>query len=65
MDVGNFPLTSNVKCLSLSYIRTNVVVCDRGDTDSNAIKNTSSINGIHCLRIREVDLCYQIRLTHP
>ena len=44
--VGNGLLKLNVKCLSLNYIRNNIVVCDGGDTDSDAIKNTS---GIHCL----------------
>ncbi len=45
-------MKSNVKCLSLNYIRNNIVVCDGGDTDSDAIKHTS---GIHPLRIRERD----------
>jgi hypothetical protein len=51
--VGNGLLKSNVKCLSLNYIRNNIVVCNGGDTDLDAIKNTSSI---HCLQIREGDL---------
>ncbi len=44
--VGNGLLKSNDKCLSLNYIRNNIVVCDGSDTDLDAIKNTS---GIHCL----------------
>jgi hypothetical protein len=42
--VGNGPLKSNVKCLSLNYIRNNIVVCNGGDTDLDAIKNTSGIH---------------------
>jgi hypothetical protein len=51
--VGKGLLKSNAKCLSLNYIRNNIAVCNGGDTDSDAIKNTS---GIHCYRIREGDL---------
>ncbi len=51
--VGIGPLKLNDKCLSLNYIRNNIVVCDGGDTDSDAIKHTS---GIHPLQIREGDL---------
>jgi len=46
-------LKSNVKCLSLNELRINIVVCDGGDTDSDAIKDTYVI---HCLRVREGDL---------
>ena len=42
--VGNGPLKSNVKCLSLNYIRNNIVVCNGGDTDSDAIKHTPGIH---------------------
>jgi hypothetical protein len=52
--VGDGPLKSNIKCLSLNELRNNIVVCDGGDTDSDAVKDISS--GIHCLRIREGDL---------
>ena len=38
MVVGNGPLKLNVKCLSLNELRNNIVVCDGGDTDSDAIK---------------------------
>jgi hypothetical protein len=51
--VGNGPLKLNNKCLSLNYIRNNIVVCNRGDTDLDAIKHTP---GIHPLRIRDRDL---------
>ena len=51
--VGNGPLKLNVKCLSLNELRNNIVVCDGGDTDSDAIKDTY---GIHCLCVHEGDL---------
>jgi hypothetical protein len=51
--VGNGPLKSNVKRLSLNYIRNNIVVCDGGVTDSDAIKSSY---GIYYLQIRECDL---------
>jgi hypothetical protein len=31
------------------YIRKNIVVCNRGDTTSNAIKNTLALNSVHYL----------------
>jgi hypothetical protein len=51
--VGNGPLKSNVKCLSLNELRNNIVVCDGDDTDLDAIKDTY---GIHCFHVREGDL---------
>ena len=51
--VGNGPLKSNVRCLSLDELRTNIVVCDGGATTSDAIKDTP---GILCLRILKGDL---------
>jgi len=51
--VGNGPLQSNVRCLSLDELRQNIVVCDGGATDLDAIKDTS---GIICLRVRKNDL---------
>jgi len=51
--VGDSPLKSNVKFLSLKELRNNIVVCDGGATDSDAIKDTS---GILCLRVRKGDL---------
>ncbi len=49
--VGNGILTP--KRLSLNYIRNNIVVCDGGATDLDAIKSRF---GIHYLWIREGDL---------
>ena len=46
-------VNSNVKCLSMDELRNNIVVCDGGATDSDAIKDTS---GILCLRVRRDDL---------
>jgi hypothetical protein len=51
--VGNGPLKSNVRRLTLDELRKNIVVCDGGATDSDAIKDTP---GILCLRIRNRDL---------
>ncbi len=42
--------------MSLDYIRKNIVVCDGGDTTSDAIKNTSTLNSVHYLWIRDGDL---------
>ncbi len=42
--------------MSLDYIRKNIVVCDRGDTTSDAIKNTTALNSVHYLQIRDGDL---------
>ena len=53
MVVGNGPLKSNVRCLSLDELRKNIVVCDGGATTSDAIKDTP---GILCLRILKGDL---------
>ncbi len=52
MVVGDGPLNSNFRCLSLDELRNNIVVCDGGATDSDAIKDTS---GILCLRARKRD----------
>jgi len=51
--VGNGPLKLNVRCLSLDELKNNIVVCDGGATDLDAIKDTS---GILCLRFRKDDL---------
>jgi hypothetical protein len=45
-----------VQYMSLDYIRKNIVVCDGGDTTSNAIKNTLALNSVHYIRIRDGDL---------
>ncbi len=42
--------------MTLDYIRKIIVVCNGGDTTSNAIQNTSALNGVHYLRIRDGDL---------
>ncbi len=42
--------------MSLDYIRKNIVVCNGGDTTSNAIKNISAIKNVHYLQIRDGDL---------
>jgi hypothetical protein len=41
--------------MSLDYIRKNIIVCDGGDTTSDAIKNTSALNSVHCLQICDGD----------
>jgi hypothetical protein len=33
--------------MSLNYIRKNIVVCNGGDTNSDAIKNTSAFKSVH------------------
>jgi hypothetical protein len=42
--------------MSLDYIRKNTVVCNGGDTISDAITNTSAFNSVHYLRIRDGDI---------
>jgi hypothetical protein len=42
--------------MSLDYIRKNIVVCNGGDTTSNAIKNTSAFKSVHNLQIHDGDL---------
>jgi hypothetical protein len=42
--------------MSLDYIRKNIVVCNGGDTTSDAITNTSALNSVHYLRIRDGNL---------
>jgi hypothetical protein len=42
--------------MSLDYIRKNIVVCDGGDTTSDAIKNTLAFKIVYYLRIRDGDL---------
>jgi hypothetical protein len=42
--------------MSLDYIRKNIVVCDGGDTTSDAIKNTSAFKSVHYLQIPDGDL---------
>ncbi len=42
--------------MSSDYIRKSIVVCNEGDTTSNAITNTSAFNSVHYLQIRDGDL---------
>jgi hypothetical protein len=57
-DVQVCNVTSNrrVQYVCLDYIRKNIVVCNGGDTTSNAIKNISALNSVHYLQIRDGDL---------
>ncbi len=59
--VGNGLLKLNVKCLSLNYIRNNIVVCIGGDTDSDAIKIHLVFTVFKSVR---VIYGYLIRLTY-
>ena len=54
--VGKVPLSEKVQCLSMNYMRNNIVVCDGSDTDSNGIKKSFAANNIHYLQIRDGDL---------
>jgi hypothetical protein len=49
VQVCNVPSNRRVQYMSLDYIRKNIVVCDGGDTTSNAIKNTSAFKSVHYL----------------
>jgi hypothetical protein len=42
--------------MSSDYIRKNIVVCDEGDTTSNAIINASAFKSVHYLQIHDGDL---------
>ncbi len=42
--------------MSLDYIRKNIVVCNGGDTTSDAIKHTPAYKSIHYLQIHDGDL---------
>ncbi len=50
-DVQVCNVTSNrrVQYMSSDYIRKNVVVCNGGDTTSDAMKNTSVFKSVHYL----------------
>jgi hypothetical protein len=50
-DVQVCNVTSNrrVQCMNLDYIGKNIVVCIGGDTTSDAIKKTSTLNSVHYL----------------
>jgi hypothetical protein len=49
VQVCNVASNRRVQYMSLDYIRKNIVVCDGGDTTSNAIKKTSALNSVHYL----------------
>ena len=42
--------------MSSDYIRKKIVVCNGGDTTSDAIKNTLAFKSVHYLRIHDGDL---------
>jgi hypothetical protein len=42
--------------MSSDYIRKNIVVCNGGDTISDATNNILAFKSVHCLRIRDGDL---------
>jgi hypothetical protein len=42
--------------MSSDFIRNSIVVCDGGDTTSDAIKNTLAFKSVHYLQIRDGDL---------
>ena len=54
--VGKVPLSKKVQCLSMNYMRNNIVVCDGSSTDSDGIKNSFAANNIHYLWICDGDL---------
>lgn len=57
MQESNVACHRKFQCMSLDYIRNNVVVCDGGESPEDAIQNTScTFKRIHCLRIRDGDL---------
>jgi hypothetical protein len=45
----NHASNRRVQYMSSDYIRKNIIVCDGGDTTSDAIKNTSALNSVHYL----------------
>ncbi len=56
VQVCNVKSTRRVQYMSLDYTRKNIVVCNGGDTTSDTIKNTSSLNSVHYLWIHDGDL---------
>jgi hypothetical protein len=56
-DVQVCNVTSNrrVQYMSLDYIRKNIVVCNGGDTTSDAIKNTLAFKSVYYLQIYDGD----------
>ncbi len=49
VQVCNVASNRRAQYMSSDYIRENIVVCDGGDTTSNAIKNTLALNSVHYL----------------
>jgi hypothetical protein len=49
VQVCNVASNRRVQYMSLDYIRKNIVVCDGGDTTSDAIKYTLAFKSIHYL----------------
>jgi hypothetical protein len=56
VQVCNVESNRRVQYMSSDYIRKNIVVCNGGDTTSDAIKNTLAFKSIHYLQIRYGDL---------
>ncbi len=49
VQVCNVASNRRVQYVSLDYIRKNIVLCNGGDTTSDAIKNTAALNSVHYL----------------
>jgi hypothetical protein len=49
VQVCNVASNRRIQYMSLDYVRKNIVVCDGGDSTSDAIKNTSALNSVHYL----------------
>jgi hypothetical protein len=49
VQVCNVASIRRIQYMSSDYIRKNIVVCNGGDTTSNAIINTSALNSVHYL----------------
>jgi hypothetical protein len=49
VQVCNVASNRRVQYISSDYIRKNIVVCNGGDTTSDAIKNTLTLNSVHYL----------------
>jgi hypothetical protein len=56
VQVCNVASNRRVQLMSSDYIRKSIVVCNEGDTTSDAIKNTSALNSPHYLQIHVGDL---------
>ncbi len=56
VQVCNVASNRRVQYMSSDFIRKNIVVCNGGDTTSDAIKNILAFKSVHYLRIRDGDL---------